>query len=333
MADKLHTSDSAVAQQRSEDECLEKTSCRPTKEANTVKPLSLLAGAALAPSSGKEIKYSCTCDACCCREATEMDLHAANLQLQFFISRADNIHKSLIEGVPDGESLVASLLSFLFTCRPYFNNLQSSVRSILNKKSPLSESTCSQLLDFSETLVNKLENLVLTFTSNELLSLDETEPNSVSHFHIGQFGIGPMRVTIFRYCQPTPYLGQVNTGLYKRMRWNVDRMEDATQQLQIEVQLEIHNTEYYFLCFEDINALPEGDNQSMSYGSVVRVWSIGQWIQISPETNDINDWVLCRIPQGTYLKRVILGSEEPSCHFATECLQQLLMLDLKNSSQ
>lgn len=34
---------------------------------------------------------------------------------------------------------------------------------------------------------------------------------------------------MFRYCQPMPYLAQADTGLYKRMRWNVERLRDEQQ--------------------------------------------------------------------------------------------------------
>lgn len=310
------------------DQALEKSE----EEGNIVWPLSFLAGKALAPSCDINMKYNCACEECRCAEAPELDLQSASLQLHVFTSRADEIHNSLIEGVIDGQSLTASLPSFLFTCQPFFNFLESTARNTTNETSPLPESKHSQLLDLSEILANRLENLVLTFTNNGLLPLDETEPNSISHFHIGQCELGPMRVTIFRYCQPMPYLGQVNTGLYKCMRWNVDRMEATTQQVQDGVEMEIDCTEYYFLCFEDVHTLPEEDSESFSYGSV-RVWSIGQWIQVFPETNDCNEWILCRIPEGIYLKRVILGSEEPSCRNATDCLLQLLQLDQKSSSQ
>jgi len=36
-------------------------------------------------------------------------------------------------------------------------------------------------------------------------------------------------VTAFRYCKPTAYLAQADTGLYKRMRWNVERLRDERQ--------------------------------------------------------------------------------------------------------
>lgn len=51
----------------------------------------------------------------------------------------------------------------------------------------------------------------------------------------------------------------------------------------------------YFLCYEDIpntHAEAEWDSQSVSHGDVVRMWSIGQWVQAdpNPDTEDIYDW-------------------------------------------
>lgn len=49
---------------------------------------------------------------------------------------------------------------------------------------------------------------------------------SISHFCIGHSHLGQLRVTAFLYCQLTPYLSQVDTGIYKRMRWNVEKLRD-----------------------------------------------------------------------------------------------------------
>ncbi|KAK7929902.1 hypothetical protein WMY93_006297 [Mugilogobius chulae] len=289
-----------------------------TKEVHA-EPFSFLTDVTLAPLCGTGAENSCTCDTCCCQEerVIDPDLQAVNMQLHFFINKADNIQKTLSELAVDREAYAASMQSFLFTCQPFFNHLEQTARSPLSDNFLLSESKRSQLFDFSQTLCNKLENLLLTCAGNNLLSLDETEPDGLSHFYIGQCGLGPLRVTFFRYCQLTPYLAEVNTGLFKRMRWNVDQLG------------EMDNTEYYFLCCEDVNTLPEEDSSSSSQDSGAKMWSIGQWIQVSPETDNINDWIICSIPQGTYLKRVILGSEEPTCSIATDCLLQLLMLDHK----
>lgn len=58
----------------------------------------------------------------------------------------------------------------------------------------------------------------------------------MSHFCIGQSQLGGLRLTTFRYSKPAPYLAQVDTGLYKRMRWNVDRLWDELQQQMDEEQ-------------------------------------------------------------------------------------------------
>lgn len=55
---------------------------------------------------------------------------------------------------------------------------------------------------------------------------------SVSPFCIGQIQLGHLRLTAFRYCKPTPYLARFDTGLYKRMRWNVEMVGDEQQQQQ-----------------------------------------------------------------------------------------------------
>lgn len=46
--------------------------------------------------------------------------------------------------------------------------------------------------------------------------------SSISHFAVGRSDVRGLRLTTFVYCRPAPYLPQVNTGLYKCMRWNVD---------------------------------------------------------------------------------------------------------------
>uniref|UniRef100_A0A3P8RPB0 Si:ch211-214c7.5 n=1 Tax=Amphiprion percula TaxID=161767 RepID=A0A3P8RPB0_AMPPE len=208
------------------------------------------------------------------------------------------------QGSLEGEALAAAVLSLLHTCQPYFNYVESTARSTVSQHTHLPR---VQLLDFSEQLCDRLEQLVLTFASYNLLCLDETEPNGVSHFCIGQFQLSRLRMTIFRYCKPTPYLAQGDTGLYKCMRWNVERLRDKQQK-----------DKDYFLCYEDIpnaHADADKDNQSVSNGSMVRMWSIGQWVQVypDPDTEDICDWILCDVPQADYDRLLFLGSDEPSC--------------------
>uniref|UniRef100_A0A4W6FML9 Si:ch211-214c7.5 n=1 Tax=Lates calcarifer TaxID=8187 RepID=A0A4W6FML9_LATCA len=200
----------------------------------------------------------------------ERSLQSMQLQLQFFMSKADDLHDCLV----NGDAL---------------------------------------LLDFSQQLCDRLEQLVLTYASHSLLCLDETEPNSVSHFCIGQSQLGRLRLTAFRYCKPTPFLARVDVGLYKRMRWNVERLRDE-QQHQEQADGD------YFLCYEDIpNAHAGATGRQM--------WSIGQWVQVNPdpETEDIYNWYTYLQDPHYYHKLLFLGSEEPSSCSATDYLQQLLL--------
>ncbi|XP_072239810.1 UPF0575 protein C19orf67 homolog [Leuresthes tenuis] len=302
-------------------------------------PLLLLADVALAPPCGRHAS-------CSCLEA----LHSIQLRLQFLLSKADNLKDCLVSGQShlEREALVAAVSSLLFTCRPFFNYLESTARSTVlqNTHHPVDVynmtenfcSVCVQLLDFSQQLCDRLEQLVLIYASYDFLSLDETEPNNLSHFCIGQSQLGQLRVTIFRYCKPTPYLARVNSGLYKRMRWNVERLLDEQQRREEEQvggcegrrdKRDCH-TDHYFLCYEDISnvhAEADRDNQEFSCDSVMRMWSIGQWVQVNPDpkTEDIYDWITCEVPQASYCRLLFLGHEEPSSCNATDCLQQLLL--------
>uniref|UniRef100_A0A8C6LPA7 Si:ch211-214c7.5 n=1 Tax=Nothobranchius furzeri TaxID=105023 RepID=A0A8C6LPA7_NOTFU len=233
---------------------------------------------------------------------TENLLLTFQRQLQQFLSKADELHDCLISGqVPD------------YCVLPTFN-LCKDHKSLYLELGALDCSVCLQLLDFSQQLCEKLEQLVLTFSDHGLVSVDETEPNSISHFCIGQTHLDRLKLSGFRYCKPTPYLSQSKTGLYKRMRWNVERPHDK----------------HYFLCYEDIpNAHAEagGGRDGVTHGDVVRMWSIGQWVQVNPDpkTEDLEDWILCEVPEGSYRRLLCLGQDEPSSRTATDHLQQLLL--------
>ncbi|XP_068448482.1 UPF0575 protein C19orf67 homolog [Clinocottus analis] len=289
-------------------------------------PLPSLPVVARAPPCGDHA--ACSGGSCSCQGVRWMErsLRSMELQLQFLMSKADDLHDWLVNGQGhlDREALAAAVPSLLYTCQPYFNHLESS--SVVSQHTILPYDVYTrrvQLLDFSQQLCDRLEQLVLTYASYNLLCLDETKPNSVSHFCVGQSRLGPLRVTAFRYCKPTAYLARTDTGLYKRMRWNVERLRDERQ---TDDEIEDGDTEYYFLCYEDIpNVHTDEDSQGVSHGSVVRMWSIGQWVQVIPATDDIYDWILCEVPQANYHRLLYLGSIEPSSCCATDYLQQLLL--------
>ncbi|XP_040891196.1 UPF0575 protein C19orf67 homolog [Toxotes jaculatrix] len=301
-------------------------------------PLLLLADAALAPPCGDQGACSYDCEACSHPEVGGMErsIQSMRLQLQFLMSKADDLHDCLVNGQGhlDRDALAAAVPSFLFMCQPYFNHLESTARSTMSQATPLRLDIYTRLLNFSQQLCDRLEQLVLTYASHSLLCLDETEPNSMSHFCIGQSRLSQLRLTVFRYCKPVPYLARFDTGLYKRMRWNVEKLRDEWQQQEADEEQDgeseerdeetVGDTEYYFLCYEDI---PNGHADADGDDKVVRMWTIGQWVQVNPDpdTEDIYNWIMCEVPQASYHRLLFLGSDEPSSCCATDYLQQLLL--------
>ncbi|XP_071402843.1 UPF0575 protein C19orf67 homolog [Centroberyx affinis] len=305
-------------------------------------PLAELCAVAVSPPCGEQADCSSDCEAWAWREVRLMDdsLQSIQLQLQLLMSKTDGLHNRLVNGQDhlETEGFAAVVPTFLYTCQPYFTYLESTARSSAPQHIPLPFYIRSRLLDFSQQLCDRLEQLVLTYASYNLLSLDESEPDSVSHFYIGQCQIGRLRLTAFRYCRPTAYLARADTGLHKRMRWNVERLRDDQQQQQQQQQMDeeeegetaesetetIGDTEYYFLCCEEVQTEADPDRH---HGNTVRMWSIGQWVQMNPDpdTDDIYDWILCEVPQAEYVKLLCLGSEEPSTCSATDQLLGLLL--------
>ncbi|XP_029537871.2 UPF0575 protein C19orf67 homolog [Oncorhynchus nerka] len=268
-------------------------------------------------------------------------------QLQYLLDKADEYQAHLLYRHDNlqKEHFAHVVPTFLRTCQPYFTYLESTARSSLPRSTLLPMYIRSRFLDFSQQLCERLEQLVLTYASFDFLSLEETDPASVSHFYIGKCQIDSVGLSIYRYCRLTPYLAGVHTGLYKRMRWNVERPRESLQQ-ETDGEMEGHpeedkpvagneratNTEYYFLCYEDVPEEPaeggdgEGKGETVAMGNMVKMWTIGQWIQTYPDPvrDDIYDWVLCWVPQARYHRLLWLGEEEPSACNATDCLLGVL---------
>ena len=66
-----------------------------SRSAELEEPLSLLAAVALAPPRGDHAPCSCDCEAC---RGMERSLHAVELQLQFLMSKADDLQDCLVSG-------------------------------------------------------------------------------------------------------------------------------------------------------------------------------------------------------------------------------------------
>ncbi|KAK6300465.1 hypothetical protein J4Q44_G00285630 [Coregonus suidteri] len=245
----------------------------------------------------------------------DQKLRPIEQQLQYLLNKADEFQAHLLYRRDNlqKENFARVVPTFLRTCQPYFTYLESTARSSLPQRTPLPVYIRSR----------------------------EAEPASISHFYIGKCQIDSVRLSIYRYCCPAPYLAGVDTGLYKRMRWNVERPRESLQQEtdgEMEGETEedkpvagkerATKTDYYFLCYEDVPEEPaeggdgEGKGETVAIGNVVRMWSIGQWVQTQPEpvTDDIYEWVLCWVPQAQYHRLLCLGGEEPTACSATDCL-------------
>ncbi|XP_019905239.1 UPF0575 protein C19orf67 homolog isoform X2 [Esox lucius] len=268
----------------------------------------------------------------------DLKLKPVEQQLQYLLNKADELQAQVLyrrDNLQE-ENLAIVVPTFLRTCQPYFSYLEDTARSSHPQRTSLPTYICSRLCA-------RLEKLLLTYASFDFISLEEVEPFSFSHFFIGKFWIDSVRLSIFRYCRPAPYLAEFDTGLYKCMRWNVERHrerpdEEGEEKMEGEedeivgVDGRAINMEYYFLCYEDVPEEPadrgsRGDGgETFATGRVVRMWSIGQWVQThpDPETDDLLIWLLYSVPQAQYHRLLCLGEEEPSTCCATDCLLRAL---------
>ncbi|XP_062865711.1 UPF0575 protein C19orf67 homolog [Trichomycterus rosablanca] len=280
-------------------------------------------------------------------------LHPLEEQLQYLLHKADEFQTHLVysQDCSQNENFAHVVSTFLRTCQPYFTYFESTARNTSPGTCPLSTYVRTQLLQFSQQLCNRLEQLALKCASFGYLSLEETDPLGVSHFYIGQCHVDNIKLSVFRYFLPCPFLASAYNGLYKRMRWNVElqrkiksredeeetyRRTERAQRGQREQREKLmegqerNSTEYYFMCCEDDHvaeeALGEKANKTTEE-KTVKMWSIGQWVQTYPDpsSEDIYNWVLCLVPQGEYRQLVCLGKEEPSACIATDCLLGVLL--------
>ncbi|XP_063063052.1 UPF0575 protein C19orf67 homolog [Engraulis encrasicolus] len=309
-------------------------------------------------------------------QAMEERLRPIQSQLEYLLDKADEYQAHLIHRRDRVEGLSRVVPTFLKTCQPLFTYMEHTARSCLPHRPPLPIYIRTRLLQFSQQLCSRLEELILTYAAYNFLTLEETNPLSISHFFIGECQVNHIHLSMFRYCQPAPFMpahqspsysyahGQsasssyhhghaLSNSLFKVMRWNVVRLPERGMERDGGEQDEIKNrdvagwrnsSEYYFLCYEEV--LREGDEggeeeeeeegeerkrrrrESEGVGpSIIRMWSIGQWIQThpNPHTQDIYEWILCGSPKGHYHELFYLGASEPSTCSATDCLLGALL--------
>ncbi|EFB28639.1 hypothetical protein PANDA_009898, partial [Ailuropoda melanoleuca] len=217
------------------------------------------------------------------------------------------------------EQLAKAMPTFLQMCEPYFLYLEAAARSVPPIYGALQELVRKGLLEISQQLTLRLEQLVLMYASFGFVDLEETDPLSISCFFCGRFSISPSHeVSIFRYCAPAAYTAsRFPRYLYKKMRWNLETTPEPSGRGQDS------HVDYYFLCYRDTWE-DTGKSPANSCPQIQKLWSIGRWVPLGPDEDDLYSWILCPQPPGDYQQLLTIGFEEPSHMLATDLLVQIL---------
>ncbi|XP_076975706.1 UPF0575 protein C19orf67 homolog isoform X2 [Tamandua tetradactyla] len=241
-------------------------------------------------------------------------------QLRYLLKKADDFQSYLLyRDRVQKEQLAKAMPTFLKMCEPYFLYLEAAARSMPPIYGTLQELVRKGLLEISQQLALRLEQLVLMYASFGFVDLEETDPLSVSCFFCGRFSISPSHeVSIFRYCAPAAYTAsRFPRYLYKKMRWNLETTPEPNNRRQ-----EPH-VDYYFLCYRDTWE-DSGKSPANSCAQIQKLWSIGRWVPLGPPEDDLYSWILCPQPPGDYQQLLTIGFEEPSHMLATDLLVQIL---------
>ncbi|XP_060037392.1 UPF0575 protein C19orf67 homolog isoform X2 [Erinaceus europaeus] len=254
------------------------------------------------------------------RLALEAMFSPVTEQLRYLLKKAGDFQNYLLfRDRVQKEQLARAMPTFLQTCQPYFLYLEATARSVPPIYGALQELVRKGLLDISQQLTLRLEQLVLMYASCGFVGLDDTDPLSTSCFFCGRFSIGPAHeVSIFRYCVPAAYTAaRFPRYLYKRMRWNLETIQEPG------VRGQDPHVEYYFLCYRDTWE-DTGKSPANSCPQIQKLWSIGRWVPLGPPDEDLYSWILCSQPPGDYQQLLTIGFEEPSHVLATDLLVQIL---------
>ncbi|XP_028642155.1 UPF0575 protein C19orf67 homolog isoform X1 [Grammomys surdaster] len=243
-------------------------------------------------------------------------------QLRYLLRKADDFQSYLLYSRDrvQKEQLAKAMPTFLTMCEPYFLYLEAAARSLPPIYGALQELVRKGLLEISQQLTLRLEQLVLMYASFGFVDLEETNPLSISCFFCGRFSISPSHdVSIFRYCTPAAYTAShFPRYLYKKMRWNLETTTEASSQGANS------HVDYYFLCYRDTWE-DAGQGPANSCPQIQKLWSIGRWMPLGPAEDDLDSWILCPQPPGDYQQLLTIGFEEPSHVLATDLLVQILM--------
>ncbi|XP_006874344.1 PREDICTED: UPF0575 protein C19orf67 homolog [Chrysochloris asiatica] len=242
-------------------------------------------------------------------------------QLHYLLKKADDFQSYLLYSRDrvQKEQLAKAMPTFLKMCGPYFLYLEAAARSVPPIYGALQEFIRKGLLEISQQLTLRLEQLVLMYASFGFVNLEETDPLSISCFFCGRFSLSPSHeVSIFRYCAPAAYTAsRFPRYLYKKMRWNLEKTPEPSSREQDS------HVDYYFLCYRDTWE-DTGKSPANSCAQIQKLWSIGRWVPLGPIDDDLYSWILCPQPPGDYQQLLTIGFEEPSHMLATDLLVQIL---------
>ncbi|XP_069089281.1 UPF0575 protein C19orf67 homolog [Pleurodeles waltl] len=238
-------------------------------------------------------------------------------KLQYLVKKAEDFQTYLLyRDRMRKEQFAKAMPTFLMACQPYLLYIESMSRDAIPTRKVLQDGVKKQLLEISQQLTNRLEQLALMYASFGFISLDDTDPCSIACFFCGKFTLGlTCRVSVFRYCMAVPYTAaRTPRHLFKKMRWNVEPLEEKNRESR---------TEYYFLCYRDTGEDLSRNSQGSGVAKMQKLWSIGRWVP-DLSCNDLYSWILCPQPVGDYQQLLTIGFEEPSQTLATDLLIQIL---------
>ncbi|XP_055399064.1 UPF0575 protein C19orf67 homolog isoform X2 [Bubalus kerabau] len=209
-------------------------------------------------------------------------------QLCYLLKKADDFQSYLLYSRDrvQKEQLAKAMPTFLQMCEPYFLYLEAAARSVPPVYGALQELIRKGLLEISQQLTLRLEQLVLMYASFGFVNLEETDPLSISCFFCGRFSISPSHeVSIFRYCAPAAYTAsRFPRYLYKKMRWNLETTPEPSSREQDS------HVDYYFLCYRDTWE-DTGKSPANSCPQIQKLWSIGRWVPLGPAEDDLYSWI------------------------------------------
>ncbi|XP_067297189.1 UPF0575 protein C19orf67 homolog isoform X3 [Pseudorasbora parva] len=117
-----------------------------------------------------------------CQDKRMMDekISPVEKQLQYLLNKADEFQTQLLwsRDCVQNYEFANIVPMFLQTCQPYFTYLESTARISNPFRPPLSTYIRTQLLQFSQQLCSRLEQLMLLYASFSFVSLEESDPLS-----------------------------------------------------------------------------------------------------------------------------------------------------------